>query len=40
MQCGFVQITTHEIRQDPRSTVTGPGYQKDMLGQSTDTKDL
>ena len=40
MQCGFVQITTPEIGQDSRSTVTGQDYQKDILGQSTDTKDL
>ena len=34
MQCGFVQITTLEIGQDSRSTITGQGYEKDVLGQA------
>ena len=40
MLCGFVQITTLEIEQDTRSTLTGQGCQKDILGQGTETKNL
>ena len=40
MQCRFIQTTALEIGQNSRSTINGPGCQKDALSQGTETKDL